>query len=467
MRDLPEGPVPSAALLSRLAADAGRPLDYDLRTAMEYRLGYRLDRVRIHAGPWARAAAAALGARAFTLGNHVVLGADAPNFASPDGARLLAHELVHSIQQRHVDLDACGPALRLGNPASPHEHRAEQIAAAVGTGAPGGPIASDDGAVIRRALAIDLASARLTANPAGRISAKGSGSSDAAVKAGSENAFLHCTTNVNLAVADGVAGRETFGNMLTYEAEVAFNANATSQADRNELLLDWELLFVQTSETILNEYEYAGRLASEGSIRIDVKPGFVPNPCLDANEKLSANFPFLQNDSRSTTPPVGTAARYVVRIVAGDNPFGLIPLQLQNLVAHATNFMFKARRDERFVVQFLARNLKRRQTILLAHFKWRVNWDAELRWGLDTSKRVIPSGKPAIDIDAIATAGAPTDPKVLAIVRNPQRPSANELDGRASNAAFTLRRAPFFRAFANRHIPVPANFFEEFSQERL
>jgi hypothetical protein len=457
MHRLPKGAVPSAVLLSRLAAEAGRPLEGDLQRAMEHRLGHGLDRVRIHAGPWATRAAASLGARAFTLGHHVVLGANVPDFASPAGTQLLAHELVHTVQQRHVNLDACGPAVRLGDPDSPHEHRAQDIAAAPDTASPGGPIVPDDGPAIRRALAIDVASAKLTANK---------GASAAAVKVGSENAFLHCTTNVNLSVADGVPGRETTGNMITYAAEVAFNANATSQADRNELLLDWELLFVQTSETILNEYEYAGRLASEGSIRIDVKPGFVPNPCLDANERLSANFPFLQNDSRTTTPPVGAAARYVVKIEAGDNPHGLIPLQRQNLVASATNFMFKARRDERFVVQFVARNLKRRQTHLLAHIKWRINWDAELRWGLANSKRVVPSGQPAIDVDTTFTAGAPTDPKVLAIVRNPQKPTANELDGRASDAAFRLRTAPFFQAFANRHIPVPADFFEEFSQER-
>jgi len=56
--------------------------------------------VRLHAGPRAAASAAALGARAFTVGQDVVfgLGEFAPD--KPDGLRLIAHELTHVGQQR-------------------------------------------------------------------------------------------------------------------------------------------------------------------------------------------------------------------------------------------------------------------------------------------------------------------------------------------------------------------------------
>lgn len=73
----------------------GRPLPSVTRGWFEARLGRSLADVRLHDGPAADAATAALGARAMTHGNHVWLGAgvdDHPN-------RVLAHELVHTLQQ--------------------------------------------------------------------------------------------------------------------------------------------------------------------------------------------------------------------------------------------------------------------------------------------------------------------------------------------------------------------------------
>ena len=56
--------------------------------------------MRIHDGPEAAAAAAGVQARAFTLGRDVVFAAGEHDPASADGKRLLAHELMHVVQQR-------------------------------------------------------------------------------------------------------------------------------------------------------------------------------------------------------------------------------------------------------------------------------------------------------------------------------------------------------------------------------
>jgi hypothetical protein len=61
---------------------------------MEARFGADLSGVRIHADTAARASAAAVGARAYTSGYHVVIGPGAA------GKHILAHELAHVIQQR-------------------------------------------------------------------------------------------------------------------------------------------------------------------------------------------------------------------------------------------------------------------------------------------------------------------------------------------------------------------------------
>ena len=80
-------------------AVGGTPLDGPTQSWFEERLGTTLGDVRLHTDSAAADAAAALSARAFTVGGNVVFGAGqfAPDTAK--GQRLLAHELTHVMQQ--------------------------------------------------------------------------------------------------------------------------------------------------------------------------------------------------------------------------------------------------------------------------------------------------------------------------------------------------------------------------------
>ena len=55
--------------------------------------------VRVHTGPSADASAAALGAQAYTVGNHIVFGTGRYMPRTGEGKKLLAHELTHVLQQ--------------------------------------------------------------------------------------------------------------------------------------------------------------------------------------------------------------------------------------------------------------------------------------------------------------------------------------------------------------------------------
>jgi hypothetical protein len=77
----------------------GRPLDPSTRAFMEQRFGHDFSRVRVHTGTRAAAGADALQARAYTLGRDIVFAAGAYRPETPEGLRLLAHELVHTLQQ--------------------------------------------------------------------------------------------------------------------------------------------------------------------------------------------------------------------------------------------------------------------------------------------------------------------------------------------------------------------------------
>jgi hypothetical protein len=79
----------------RLVGD-GAPLAPDLRAPLEKFFQVDLSTVRIHEGP----AANAIGAAAFTLGEHVYFAARQFAPRTPAGLELLGHELTHVIQQR-------------------------------------------------------------------------------------------------------------------------------------------------------------------------------------------------------------------------------------------------------------------------------------------------------------------------------------------------------------------------------
>jgi hypothetical protein len=67
---------------------------------MRIRLGHEFGDVRVHDDAQAHDAAHRIDATAYTAGEHVVLGPDAPPLGSIEGNTLLTHELTHVVQQR-------------------------------------------------------------------------------------------------------------------------------------------------------------------------------------------------------------------------------------------------------------------------------------------------------------------------------------------------------------------------------
>lgn len=123
------GPTPAVqrSTVQDVLRGSGRPLDDGTRADMESRLGADFSDVRIHTGSAARASASEIGARAYTSGNHIVLG---------DGGgdrHTLAHELTHVIQQRQGPVAGTdnGAGLRVSDPSDRFEREAEANAVRV------------------------------------------------------------------------------------------------------------------------------------------------------------------------------------------------------------------------------------------------------------------------------------------------------------------------------------------------
>jgi hypothetical protein len=80
-------------------ASPGQPLDPATRRFMEPRFDHDFSEVRVHSGAVAERSAQAVNARAYAVGNSIVLGAGQPSPQTQEGQRLLAHELTHVVQQ--------------------------------------------------------------------------------------------------------------------------------------------------------------------------------------------------------------------------------------------------------------------------------------------------------------------------------------------------------------------------------
>lgn len=107
----------------------GKPLDPRTRAAMESQFGHDFSHVRVHSDPRAAESALSIDTAAFTVGRHIVLGAQGGS-PGPGSVRVLAHELAHVVQQRHVGGEP-PDTLTVAPPGSALEHRA----AAATTGA--------------------------------------------------------------------------------------------------------------------------------------------------------------------------------------------------------------------------------------------------------------------------------------------------------------------------------------------
>lgn len=115
------------------ARGGGDPLPEADRRRVAAHLDDDLDRVRLHSDARADALARDTGARALTSGRDVFFrqGSRAPG--SAEGARLLAHELVHVDQQARGDLPPLRPevGVRMSEPGDRLEAEAERVAHAV------------------------------------------------------------------------------------------------------------------------------------------------------------------------------------------------------------------------------------------------------------------------------------------------------------------------------------------------
>lgn len=91
------GPAVAPAIVQEVLRGPSRPIPTDLRLDMETLLGHDFADVRVHTDEHAGASAKAVAALAYTVGRHIVFSTGHFDPGSPQGRKLLAHELTHTV----------------------------------------------------------------------------------------------------------------------------------------------------------------------------------------------------------------------------------------------------------------------------------------------------------------------------------------------------------------------------------
>jgi len=135
--DSRDGPSLAPSIVHQALRSSGEPLDPAARALMEARFGHDFSEVRVHTDTAANRSADAMGARAYTSGAQIAFGTEQYRPGTQNGRALLAHELVHVLQQR----SSSAPARQTITPYShPAEVEARSLSEAVIKGGSASPL---------------------------------------------------------------------------------------------------------------------------------------------------------------------------------------------------------------------------------------------------------------------------------------------------------------------------------------
>jgi hypothetical protein len=269
--------------------DDGRPLESEARGVMERAFGADFSHVRVHDGRDASAIARALGARAFTLGNHIAFAADQYQPRGAKGKRLLAHELAHVVQQRG---GVGTPQREVGTVKDPAEREADRAAQAAVSGVRMPPLSRVPMAV-QRQDAQQIIEVELV----GHVSEHRLGSETHRV---GENAGANILMDIELGVGGAVtyrwfafeAGVPVTGTAqdwaFRYASAVAFAPNpAFARLGRQLSADEWRRLWPNPVPELLRRFE-AGSLSIDDPAILTAYRGLVRSAAhaqLDENER--------------------------------------------------------------------------------------------------------------------------------------------------------------------------------------
>ena len=245
------------SLVDREAA----PLEPLIRSCMEDRCGTSFGDVLIHRGPGAAGLCKALQCRAFSLDRDIVFGDGQYVPESSAGIQLLAHELVHVMQQRTATARAQQNLVPVGDPLDDMECEADRLGEeALGAGLRSVPT-SDLAPTIRRAFSVVDGTWYITASHKGATP-----SVSYTTDSRGRWAVEHLSKNSGLILSGAPRTAAT-------SSAIRIIGGVTVRADKMDEITTMiagapvsKVHFVQVFQNVFDRWSYAGRTSAEGRI---------------------------------------------------------------------------------------------------------------------------------------------------------------------------------------------------------
>ncbi len=117
----------SPSAVREVLRSGGRPLEKNVRAAMEPRFGHDFSRVQVHTDAGASESARSVNALAYAVDEHIVFQSGHYDPSSGSGRRLLAHELTHVVQNRRSGPAEHRTAAGVSRPGDPAEREAAAV----------------------------------------------------------------------------------------------------------------------------------------------------------------------------------------------------------------------------------------------------------------------------------------------------------------------------------------------------
>jgi hypothetical protein len=204
---------------------------------------------------------------------------------------------------------------------------------------------------------------------------------------------------------------------------------ADSQTDLDEITQGRRIFnFIQICRINALETTWTGRTPNEGEVTFVVVP---PVP-FSASQRVSLDSdsnsaPFMNNLRPTVTLSGKTGQKIKARVVArmGDHPSArLTLLPPQNRITRSPNFLRTREYDREFFSVFVARDDKGVLQPPLAHMRWRLVFNLQVKWAKGKPNPELVS--PIFQFDPFVK-GSPADAEIGAVLNNPVPPFANDV----------------------------------------
>jgi hypothetical protein len=398
--------LPRHVLYDGLSRCDTAPLGQPVRADMERRFGASFADVRVRTGPAASALCRKLGARALTLGRDIVFGEGqyAPDTA--DGRRLLAHELVHVLQQRGTSPRLQSPRVAVGCPRDACESEADRLATEALDSGLRSIVTPDAAGAIRRAVFFDKngSGAKIKADISGAQPDVNITAINPADRVWYAQFYL---TGVDPFKSDSDYCVER-GTCTPYESRaIELTGEVLVTADsKEEIRSNWSFHFTQFFSLLHCSAYFAGAKREHGCIEEELAlpplmpAGWVPdfdqkgNPFVDnlANAQPAAELAAIR--------PGPAPGLWFVNLTTFDHPNLVMNMIRDNFKTREENYLYLWKQDYVVVTVLVAVNKTTKEVVPLDYVNWGASFRAQFRWNSYAGTRPSPKIFPKIDRQA-------------------------------------------------------------------